>query len=49
MNVGQELSSIALNKARIGIFTGTKVIIDSILPANENSLAKYMKENFQSG
>ncbi len=44
----EELSSIALNKARIGIFTGTKVIIDSILPANENSLSKYMKENFQS-
>ena len=44
----EELSSIALNKARIGIFTGTKVLIDSILPANEHSLTKYMKENFQS-
>ncbi len=44
----EELSSIALNNARIGIFTGTKVIIDSILPANEHSLTKYMKENFQS-
>ncbi|MDC3091247.1 GTP-binding protein [Rickettsiales bacterium] len=44
----EEISAIALNKARIGIFTGTKVLIDSILPANENSLTKYMKENFKS-
>ena len=44
----EELSAIALNRARIGIFTGTKVLIDSILPANEHSLTKYMKENFQS-
>ena len=44
----EELSAIALNKARIGIFTGTKILIDSILPANEHSLTKYMKENFQS-
>ncbi len=44
----EELSALALNKARIGFLTGTKVIIDSILPATENSLTKYMKENFQS-
>ena len=44
----EELSSLALNNARIGLFTGTKIIIDSILPINENSLTKYMKENFQS-
>ena len=44
----EELSALAFNKARIGLFTGTKVIIDSILPATENSLTKYMKENFQS-
>jgi len=43
----EELSTLAFNKARIGLFTGTKVIIDSILPATENSLTKYMKENFQ--
>ena len=43
----EELSAIALNKGRIGIVTGTKVIIDSILPTDENSLTKYMKENFQ--
>ena len=43
----EELSTLAFNKARIGLFTGTKVIIDSILPASENSLTKYMKENFQ--
>ncbi len=44
----EELSALAYNRARIGLFTGTKVIIDSILPATENSLTKYMKENFQS-
>ena len=43
----EELSALAFNKARIGLFTGTKVIINSILPATENSLTKYMKENFQ--
>ena len=43
----EELSAIALNNARIGIVTGTKVIIDSLLPTDENSLTKYMKENFQ--
>tara|TARA_B100000989_G_C19511356_1_gene459234 strand:+ start:408 stop:1556 length:1149 start_codon:yes stop_codon:yes gene_type:complete len=44
----EELSALEHNKARIGIVTGTKVIIDSILKADENSLTKYMKENFQS-
>ena len=44
----EELSARGHNKARIAIFTGTKVLIDSILPANENSLTKYMKENFKS-
>ena len=44
----EELSALALNNARIGIVTGTKIIIDSILEANEHSLTKYMKENFQS-
>ena len=42
----EELSTLALNNARVGIVTGTKVLIDSILQANENSLTKYMKENF---
>ena len=42
----EELSTLYLNNARIGIVTGTKVLIDSILQANENSLTKYMKENF---
>ncbi len=43
----EEFSSLAQNHARIGIVTGTKVIIDSIIEANENSLTKYMKENFK--
>ncbi len=42
----EEFSALALNNARIGMVTGTKVLIDSIIPANENSLTKYMKENF---
>ena len=42
----EEFSALALNNARIGIVTGTKVIIDSIIEANEDSLTKYMKENF---
>ncbi len=42
----EEFSSLALNNARIGLVTGTKVIIDSVIEANENSLTKYMKENF---
>ena len=49
MNVGLVLKSflhLALNNARIGIVTGTKVIIDSLIQANEDSLTKYMKENF---
>ncbi len=44
----EEFSSLALNNARIGLVTGTKVLIDSIIEANENSLTKYMKENFKS-
>lgn len=44
----EEFSSLALNNARIGLVTGTKVIINSIIEANENSLTKYMKENFKS-
>ena len=43
----EEFSSLALNNARIGIVTGTKVLIDSIIEANENSLTKYMKENLK--
>ena len=42
----EEFSALATNNARIGLVTGTKVLIDSIIPANENSLTKYMKENF---
>jgi len=42
----EEFSALALNNARIGMVTGTKVLIDSIIPANENSLTKYMKDNF---
>ncbi len=44
----EEFSSLALNNARIGLVTGTKVIIDSVIEANENSLTKYMKENFNN-
>ena len=43
----EEFSSLAQNNARIGIVTGTKVIIDSIIEADENSLTKYMKENLK--
>ena len=43
----EEFSSLAINNSRIGIVTGTKVLIDSIIEANENSLTKYMKENFK--
>ena len=39
----REFSSLALNNSRIGIVTGTKVLIDSIIEANENSLTKYMR------
>ena len=42
----EEFSALASNNARIGMVTGTKVLIDSIIPANENSLTKYMKDNF---
>ena len=34
--------------ARIGMVTGTKIIIDSIIEANENALTKYMKDNFEN-
>ena len=44
----EEFSSLALNNARVGLVTGTKVIIDSIIEANENSLTKYMKENLKN-
>ena len=50
MNVGlvqKNFHLLHLNNARIGIVTGTKVLIDSIIEANENSLTKYMKENFK--
>ena len=43
----EEFSSLALNNARIGMVTGTKVIIDSVIEASEDSLTKYMKENFK--
>ena len=44
----EEFSSLALNNSRIGLVTGTKVIIDSIIEANENALTKYMKDNFEN-
>ena len=44
----EEFSSLALNSARIGLVTGTKVIINSIIEANENALTKYMKDNFEN-
>ena len=44
----EEFSSLALNNSRIGMVTGTKVIIDSIIEANENALTKYMKDNFEN-
>ena len=44
---GFPIAMNALDNSRIGIVTGTKVLIDSIIEANENSLTKYMKENFK--
>ena len=44
----EEFSSLAINSARIGLVTGTKVIINSIIEANENALTKYMKDNFEN-
>ena len=44
---GEEFSSLAVNNARIGMVTGTKIIIDSIIETNENALTKYMKDNFE--
>ena len=44
----EEFSSLAINNARIGMVTGTKIIIDSIIEANENALTKYMKDNFEN-
>ena len=43
----EEFSSLAQNNARDWNSNGTRVIIDSIIEANENSLTKYMKENFK--
>ena len=43
----EEFSALALNNARIGLVTGTKVLINSVIEANENSLTKYMKENLK--
>ena len=53
MGITRTLSNLAsiittdVGNSRIGIVTGTKVLIDSIIEANENSLIKYMKENFK--
>ena len=44
----EEFSSLAVNNTRIGMVTGTKIIIDSIIEANENALTKYMKDNFEN-
>ena len=44
----EEFSSLAIHNARIGMVTGTKVIINSIIEANENALTKYMKDNFEN-
>ena len=40
------LSHLAMKKGKIGLVSGTKSIVDSLLFTNSNILAKFMKENF---
>ena len=40
------LSYLAAKKAKIGLVSGTKSIVDSLLFTDANILAKFMKENF---
>ncbi|MBV68547.1 MAG: hypothetical protein CMJ08_01935 [Pelagibacterales bacterium] len=40
------LSCLASKKAKIGLVSGTKSIVDSLLFTDANILAKFMKENF---
>ena len=40
------LSYLAMKKAKIGLVSGTKSIVDSLLFTDANILAKFMKENF---
>ena len=40
------LSHLAEKKAKIGLVSGTKSIVDSLLFTDANILAKFMKENF---
>ena len=40
------LSHLAIKKGNIGLVSGTKSIVDSLLFTDSNVLAKFMKENF---
>ena len=40
------ISHLALKKGKIGLVSGTKSIVDSLLFTNSDILAKFMKENF---
>ena len=40
------LSHLAIKKGKIGLVSGTKSIVDSLLFTNSNILTKFMKENF---
>ena len=41
------MSKIAELKGKIGLVSGTRSIVDSLLFTNSDILAKYMKENFR--
>ena len=40
------ISDLAIKKGKIGLVSGTKSIVDSLLFTNSDILAKFMKENF---
>ena len=40
------LSHLAIKKGKVGLVSGTKSIVDSLLFTDSNILAKFMKENF---
>ena len=40
------LSHLAIKKGKVGLVSGTKSIVDSLLFTNSNILTKFMKENF---
>ena len=40
------LSHLALKKGKVGLVSGTRSIVDSLLFTNSDILTKFMKENF---